>query len=55
MGIPAAWNNLGVVHFSLKEYTDAQSAFEKCLSADPGHTGAQRNMQKLHETQHSSA
>jgi len=50
-GLPAAYNNLGVVHFKLLELEDAQRAFEQCLAADPNHRGAQSNLQKVRAKQ----
>ncbi len=47
MGYASAYNNLGVVHFRLKEYKEARVAFEKCLELEPGHRGAQRNLEKV--------
>ncbi|MDZ4858935.1 MAG: tetratricopeptide repeat protein [Candidatus Hydrogenedentes bacterium] len=46
-GLPAAYNNLGVVFFKLQQLDDAKRAFEKCLIADPNHRGAQSNLQKV--------
>ncbi len=46
-GLAAAYNNLGIVHFSLREYDEAQAAFENCLKIDPAHTGAQTNLGKV--------
>lgn len=46
-GVPGAYNNLGVVHFKLNELEDARHAFEQCLASDPGHRGAQSNLQKV--------
>lgn len=46
LGLSAAWNNLGVVHFKEKRYQDARNAFLKCLEVDPGHPGAERNAAK---------
>jgi tetratricopeptide (TPR) repeat protein len=45
--LAAAHNNLGIVHFSLHEYDEAQAAFEKCLGIDPNHSGAQTNLRKV--------
>lgn len=46
-GLAAAYNNLGIVHFSLQEYDAAQAAFEQCLKLDPTHAGAQKNLEKV--------
>ncbi len=46
-GLTAAYNNLGIVHFSLQEYDAAQAAFEECLKHDPGHSGAKTNLGKV--------
>lgn len=46
-GLVAAYNNLGIVHFSLHEYDEAQAAFEQCLERDPAHAGAQKNLSKV--------
>ena len=47
MGFVPAYNNLGVVLFKERQFEEAQSAFEKCLERDPGHRGAQRNLEKV--------
>lgn len=47
MGFAAAYNNLGVVHFRMKEFEEARTAFERCLEIDPEHRGAQRNLEKV--------
>lgn len=46
-GLSAAHNNLGVVLFRLKRFSEAREAFEKCLAADPGHPGALRNLHRV--------
>ena len=46
-GLPAAYNNLGVVYYRLQDYADAKRAFECCIGADPGHKGALANLQKV--------
>jgi len=46
-GLAAAFNNLGIVHFSLHEHDAAQVAFEQCLKIEPTHTGAQTNLEKV--------
>lgn len=51
LGLPAAYNNLGVVHFHVGALDDAREAFEACLASDPGHKGAQRNLQKVMDRQ----
>ena len=39
-GLPAAYNNLGVVLFKQDRFVEAKQAFEQCLAADPAHPGA---------------
>ncbi len=46
-GLPAAFNNLGVVLFKQHLYAEAKQAFEKCLVADPNHPGAASNLKKV--------
>lgn len=46
-GLPAAYNNLGVVLFKQKRFAEAKQAFEQCLAADPNHPGARSNLQKV--------
>lgn len=45
-GLPAAYNNLGVVLFKQRRYADAKEAFAQCLAADPSHPGATSNLRK---------
>ncbi|HOJ33315.1 MAG TPA: tetratricopeptide repeat protein [Candidatus Hydrogenedentes bacterium] len=52
MGYASAYNNLGVVHFRLREYGEAKKAFERCLELEPNHRGAQRNLEKVLSLEH---
>jgi tetratricopeptide (TPR) repeat protein len=46
-GLPAAYNNLGVVLYKQQRYAEAKQAFEQCLAADPTHPGATSNLRKV--------
>ncbi len=47
LGLAGAYNNLGVVHFSMNELAAARDAFDRCLLLEPGHAGALSNREKL--------
>ncbi|NUM53548.1 MAG: tetratricopeptide repeat protein [Candidatus Hydrogenedentes bacterium] len=46
-GLPAAYNNLGVVLYKQRRFVEAKEAFEQCLAGDPTHPGAISNLQKV--------
>jgi tetratricopeptide (TPR) repeat protein len=47
LGLAGAYNNLGVVYFSMNELAAARDAFDRCLLLEPGHAGALSNREKL--------
>lgn len=46
-GLPAAYNNLGVVLYKQRRFAEAKDAFEQCLARDPSHPGATSNLRKV--------
>jgi tetratricopeptide (TPR) repeat protein len=46
-GLPAAYNNLGVVLFKQDRFVEAKQAFEECLAVDPAHPGAISNLRRV--------
>jgi tetratricopeptide (TPR) repeat protein len=41
------WNTIGVAHYYLDEYTEAVSAFERALDADPAYAAARFNLRSV--------
>jgi tetratricopeptide (TPR) repeat protein len=48
-GYAAAWNNLGLLHHRMGQYTEAQEAYEAALRAEPGCAEAAYNLGSLCE------
>jgi tetratricopeptide (TPR) repeat protein len=48
-GYAAAWNNLGLLHHRMGQYTEAQEAYEAALRAEPGCAEAAYNLGSLYE------
>ncbi len=46
-GLGPAYNNLGVVYFKQGRFAEAKEAFSQCLRLEPGHHGAQSNLEKV--------